>query len=108
MKIGLINPNRTLKDAAIHLGIGYLVAYARQQYPDLEFNYLDTRIAQKKELAVFFERSYGLVGITASSQVFDEAVELATKIKQSHPETPICIGGSHASTEKERCLSVSI
>ncbi len=105
MKIGLINPNHNLRDAAIHLGMGYLASYARLHHPDLEFNYLDTRVAKEKEIKNFFNETYELIGITASSQVFDEAIEIAKKIKHSHPETPICLGGSHASTERERCLS---
>ncbi len=105
MKIGLINPNRNLKDAAIHLGLGYLASYARQQHLDLEFNLLDTRIARNKDFEEFFSQSYKLFAFTASSQVFDEAVEMAEKLKQSYPESLICIGGSHASTEKERCLA---
>lgn len=104
MKIGLINPNRNLRDAAIHLGMGYLASYARQHHSDLEFNYLDTRIAKKNEIDHFFNKPFDLIGITASSQVFDEALEIAQKLKQIHPNTPICLGGSHASTEKERCL----
>lgn len=104
MKIGLINPNRNLKDAAIHLGIGYLASYARLDHHDLEFSFIDTRVAKEKELERFFQKNYDLIGITASSQVFDEAIEIAEKLKASHPNTPICIGGSHASTEKERCL----
>lgn len=105
MKIGLINPNRDLKDAAIHLGLGYLASYARQHHLDLEFNLLDTRIAKTKDFEEFFSQSYKLFAFTASSQVFEEAVEMAEKLKQSYPESLICIGGSHASTEKERCLA---
>lgn len=104
MKIGLINPNRNLRDAAIHLGIGYLASYARQHHFDVEFTYLDTRIAKKKEIEQFFNKPFDLIGITASSQVFDEALEIAQKLKNNHPNTPICLGGSHASTEKGRCL----
>ena len=105
MKIGLINPNQNLKDAAIHLGLGYLASYARLHHLDLEFKLLDTRIAKRKDFESFFTQSYDLFAFTASSQVFDEALEMAEKLKQSYPDTPICIGGSHASTEKERCLS---
>lgn len=104
MKIGLINPNRNLRDAAIHLGMGYLASYARQYYSDLDFIYLDTRIAKKREINDFFKNTFDLIGITASSQVFDEAVEIGNKLKFLYPNTPICLGGSHASTEKERCL----
>ena len=105
MKIGLINPNRNLKDAAIHIGLGYLASYARQNHMDLEFKLLDTRIARTKDFEEFFSQSYKLFAFTASGQVFDEAVEMAEKLKQSYPESLICIGGSYTSTEKERCLA---
>ena len=105
MKIGFINPNRNLRDAAIHLGMGYLASYARQHHTDLEFYYLDTRIAKGKKIEDFLKTKFDLIGITASSQVFEEAVEIGKKLKLLHPNTPICLGGSHASTEKERCLT---
>ncbi len=105
MKIGLINPNRNSKDAAIHLGLGYLASYARQNHFDLEFNLLDTKIAKTKDFEAFFSQSYKLFAFTANSQCFEEAVEMAEKLKHSYPESLLCISGSYASSVKEKCLS---
>ena len=104
MRIALINPNKELKDPAVHLGIGYLAAFARKCFPDIEFTVLDTRVSKPSEVNSFFSTEYSLVGITASSQVFLEAVGMATRYKSLFPKTPICIGGSHISTVKRDAL----
>lgn len=104
MKIGLINPNKELKHPAVHLGLGYLASYAKQFHAGLEFTLIDTRIAKKKELKKFLNTSFDFIGITASSQVFLEAVEIARQLKQNYPKMPVCIGGSHVSTVKEEAL----
>lgn len=105
MKIGLINPNRNSKDAAIHLGLGYLASYARQNHFDLEFKLLDTKVSKTKDFEEFFSQSYKLFAFTANSQSFEEAVEMAEKLKQSYPESLLCISGSYASSVKDKCLS---
>ncbi|MCB8964854.1 MAG: radical SAM protein [Bacteroidales bacterium] len=104
MNIGLVNPNRDLKDPAIHLGIGYLASYARSQNNSLKFTVLDTRVAKPREVKEFFDTKFDLVGITASSQVFLEAVSIAHRYKELFPNTPICLGGSHISTVKHEAI----
>ncbi len=104
MKIGLINPNKELKHPAVHIGLGYIASYARQQHADITFELIDTRIAKPKELEVFFNTPFDLFGITASSQVFLEAVEIASMLKEKYPQTPICLGGSHVSTVGEKAI----
>ncbi len=104
MKIGLINPNKILKYAAVHLGIGYIASYARMIHKDLDISILDTRISKKEEIDAFINTKYDLVGITSTSQVFLEAIEIANKIKTVYPNSPICIGGAHPSTVKEESL----
>jgi len=103
MNIGLINPNKGLKHAAVHIGIGYVASYARENHNDLNIKFIDTRIAKETEIDAFLNTKYDIIGITSSSQVFLEAVEIGIKIKKI-TNTPICIGGSHASTVKEDCL----
>lgn len=105
MKIGLINPNKELKHPAVHLGLGYLASYVNEKYPDIRFELIDTRVAKPKEIKTFFNTTFDLIGITASSQVFLEAIDIANQIKTKSPETPICLGGSHISTVKEEALS---
>jgi len=104
MNIGLINPNKGLKHAAVHIGIGYIASYARGTHKDLNIRFIDTRIAKETEIDAFLNTKYDIIGITSSSQVFLEAVEIGNKIKKIFKNTPICIGGSHASTVKEDCL----
>ena len=81
MRIGLINPNRNLKDASVHLGLGYLASFARTQHSDLKFELLDTRVAKKKEYSNFLSSEFDLIAITASSQVFEEAIEITQYYK---------------------------
>ncbi|MCD4769187.1 MAG: B12-binding domain-containing radical SAM protein [Bacteroidales bacterium] len=104
MDIGLINPNRGLKYAAVHIGIGYIASYARANHKDLSIKVLDTRVSEEKKTDAFLNTQYDLIGITSSSQVFLEAVEIANRIKKIFPDTPICIGGSHPSTVREESL----
>ena len=104
MNIGLINPNKEIKEPAIHLGLGYLTSYVIQQDNNINFEILDTRVATKKERDHFFSQPFDLIGITASSQVFEEALELGEEIKAEKPHVPLIIGGSHASTVKEEIL----
>ncbi len=108
MNIGLINPNREIKEPAIHLGLGYLASYAMQQDKSLNFKLLDTRVASEREYRKFHSASFDLIGITASSQVYSEALEIARMIKKEAPGTPIVIGGPHASTVKEEVLETSL
>lgn len=104
MHIGLINPNKNLKNPAVHLGLGYIASFARIKHDDLTFSLLDTRVASAKEISDFYNQRFDLLGITSSSQTFLEAVEIAESFNASYPEMPICIGGSHASTVKEEAL----
>ena len=104
MNIGLINPNREIKEPAIHLGLGYIASYARREHTDLTFSLLDTRIAGKKEWSAFFSIDYDLVGITATSQTFSEATSYAELLRTRDPSLPICIGGPHPSTYHEEAI----
>ncbi len=107
MKIALINPNRNLKDAAVHLGLGYLASYASSLHNNLDISILDTRISSNKKVLKYLLNNYDLVGITSSTQTFTEALEIALQIKELYPETPICLGGAHASTYKEEALDAN-
>lgn len=104
MNIGLINPNKKIKNPAIHLGLGYIASYALEVNNELNFSLLDTRVVKKREFNTFFNKKFDLVGITASSQTFQEAKECADLLIQKHPALPICIGGPHASTFFEETL----
>jgi radical SAM superfamily enzyme YgiQ (UPF0313 family) len=101
MKIGLIFPNKDRKDKTVHLGLGYIAAYARKQYPDLVFELLDTRVATKKETARFFEGHFDLIGITVLSPVYHEVIRLVRQLKDELPHVPLCLGGPYVTTIME-------
>ncbi len=104
MRIGLVNPNREIKEPAVHLGLGYIASYAAQNYPDLTFELLDTRVAKSNEVEKFIDKQFDFIGITATSQTFREAIALTTAIRSKWPKIPIVIGGAHCSTVKEEVL----
>lgn len=104
MRIALINPNREIKEPAVHLGLGYIASYASQNYTNLSFELLDTRISKTQEVKDFLCRSFDFIAITATSQTFMEAVEIARSYREAWPKIPIVIGGAHCSTVKEEVL----
>lgn len=101
MKIGLIFPNKDRRYKTVHLGFGYLVAYARTEHEDLEFVYLDTRTAGKRETTRFFETKFDLVGITCYSPVYYEDISVFERLRKAMPKTPICLGGPYTTTLEE-------
>lgn len=101
MNIGLIFPNRDRKDKTVHLGLGYIAAFARQLYPDISFTVLDTRIATAKETRSFYESKFDLIGITVLSPVYNEVIEIFHHFKQKDNLTPICLGGPYVTTIME-------
>lgn len=101
MKIGFIFPNKDRRYKTVHLGIGYLAAYARQHHADLEFQVLDTRVATSKETDQFFNTAFDLIGITVYSPVYFEVKQIFDRIKQTDPDVPICLGGPYVTTIKD-------
>jgi radical SAM superfamily enzyme YgiQ (UPF0313 family) len=101
MRIGLIYPNKYNKDKSIHLGLGYLVSYARLFHSDLDFTCLDTRVATKREKKEFLKNHFELVGITVSSLTIKESLDLINQIKTNNPDTLICVGGPYITMVKE-------
>lgn len=101
MKIGLIFPNQDRKDKTVHLGLGYIAAFARQNHNDLEFNLLDTRVATESETREFWRTPYDLLGITVLSPVYHEVRTIFRHCRAVHPATPIVLGGPYVTTIKE-------
>ncbi len=104
MIIGLINPNREIKEPAIHLGLGYISSYVKSIHPELKVILLDTRLASEKDQRRFYEIPFDLVGITATSQTFTEALSHGLILREKYPGMPICIGGPHPSTYLDESL----
>jgi radical SAM superfamily enzyme YgiQ (UPF0313 family) len=101
MNIGLIFPNHDRRYKTIHLGLGYIAAYARMHHPDLNFKVLDTRVATKKETDRFFKTPFDLIGITVFSPLYYEVIDILKRIKQNNNKTPVCIGGPYVTTLME-------
>lgn len=101
MKIGLIFPNKDRRYKTIHLGLGYLAAYAREQHEGLDFQLLDTRVATSKETKQFFSTNFDLIGITVFSPVYYEVIEILKRIRKNNADIPVCLGGPYVTTIKE-------
>jgi anaerobic magnesium-protoporphyrin IX monomethyl ester cyclase len=100
MNIGLIFPNRDRRYKTIHLGLGYLAAYARLHHQDLHFRVLDTRVASRKETDDFFAASFDLIGITVFAPVYYEVIKIFNLIKRKG-NIPVCLGGPYVTTIEE-------
>ncbi len=101
MKIGFIFPNKDRRYKTVHLGLGYLAAYARKFHPDVEFQILDTRVATKKETEQFYNTSFDLVGITVYSPVYFEVIKVLNRIKKYQSKVPVVLGGPYVTTIME-------
>ena len=67
MNIGLINPNKGIKDPAIHLGLGYIASYALEVNNELNFSLLDTRVAKRREFNAFFNKKFSNTSVKWNS-----------------------------------------
>ena len=101
MNIGLVFPNKDRRYKTVHLGLAYLIAYAREQHHDLTFQVLDTRVATSAETKKFFSSSFDLVGITVYSPVYYEVIEVFNRIRKTNEKTPVCLGGPYVTTIRE-------
>lgn len=104
IRIGLVYANAGKKERAIHLGLGYIAAYARNLHPDIDISILDTRVATRKEMQTFYATRFDLVGLTLMSGIFKQSLEVAEKVRQLHPGTIICAGGPYVSSLGEDVL----
>ncbi len=105
MNIGLIFPNKDRRYKTVHLGMGYLVSYARTRHDDLNFKVLDTRVAGRKETKRFFASDFDLIGMTVYSPVYFEVIGLFRKIKKIYPAVPVCLGGPYVTTIQEEIFT---
>ena len=101
MNIGFIFPNKDRRYKTVHLGLGYLAAYAREHHDDLTFQVLDTRVATSKETKKFFDTSFDLIGMTVYSPVYYEVIALFNKIRKADKKVPVCFGGPYVTTIME-------
>jgi radical SAM superfamily enzyme YgiQ (UPF0313 family) len=77
---------------------GYLIEHG------VKVEVLDLFFSSKKSQDRFFKKKWGLVGITSTSYAFHISRMLAAAIKRNNPNTPIALGGAHASVAREKIL----
>jgi anaerobic magnesium-protoporphyrin IX monomethyl ester cyclase len=109
MKITLVNPpyppHAHSHPPFIPLGIAYLGAVAEKA--GHEVTVIDCQ-AERLTYDAFYSRitqvPSDIVGITATTLLYNSAKELLTKAKQAHPNAVTMIGGSHVSFWDENAL----
>ncbi|OGR05348.1 MAG: hypothetical protein A2520_06460 [Deltaproteobacteria bacterium RIFOXYD12_FULL_53_23] len=89
----------------IPIGLAYIAAYLQQH--DIPVRILDSYVGT--DSIDSFQRAIqampaDLIGITATSNGIQGAMEAAEIIKQCWPDTPIVIGGPHMATYPEKTL----
>jgi B12 binding domain len=96
----LVNPQQTIRHPP--LGLGYLAAYTNAYYPGVyRFRLVDYAWQHDRDLhAALAEFPPDLVGITATTNSFQEAQRIAALIKSRH-EVPVIIGGVHITAVPE-------
>ena len=114
MRVQLINPGFNRYGGIsghggtlIPINLCYLAAYGREKHPDAEFSVLDAeirRLSHDEAVDEVVSFSPDLIGITATTPVFDSVMQLTKRLKDRLPKSKIIIGGSHTSALPERSL----
>lgn len=76
----------------VGIGIAYLQSYVQKYEPELEIDLFLNDDAFERE---FDPLRYDLVGISSVSYCFNEAIDIARRVKESDPKIPVILGGSH-------------
>ncbi len=94
MKVGLIDPGEKKLTAPFpSLGLGYLASVLRNN--GFEVRVLDVAVSNKREVDCFIDQRFDLVGISATSATYENALKIAQKIRGKHADTKIVLGGPH-------------
>ncbi|MHA1572539.1 MAG: B12-binding domain-containing radical SAM protein [Alphaproteobacteria bacterium] len=98
MKVLLINPGK-LSEAleAPPLGLAYIAGAA--EHAGHQVDVLDLGVSQPTDLQVALTRAYQVVGITAASYWYYDAVRLASLFKRASPDVVTVLGGPHAAID---------
>lgn len=102
MRILLINSPVTVSSPHAHaappLGVAYLASHARGAGHAVELLDLNLSGYNPRRLALVLDRfEPDLVGISAFTETYPNALRIARQIKQRSPKTPIVLGGPHPS-----------
>lgn len=93
MKIALIFLNNN--DTHPPMGLAYLASYLLRDIPDISIRIIDSCFNNIRE--ELFKENFDLVGISAMTIEYGDALKLARQIKEEK-NIPIIIGGVHIST----------
>lgn len=106
MKIGLIDPGfkRMLFDYGFpYVGLAYVAAVLEKQ--GHEVRTLDLGLAAEEQTERFLKEGYELIGLSATSFTFGNALEMAKKIKTISKDVIIVLGGPHVAIEMGSILN---
>jgi len=97
LKIGLVDPRtgKLSEESFPHLGLGYLGSKVEELASCVRV--LDRRVATPAEEEAFLAEGLDVVGISAASFTFEEAIDFARRIKAQTPGTRVVLGGPHVS-----------
>ncbi|MCX6180250.1 MAG: radical SAM protein [Chlorobiales bacterium] len=116
MRIGFIildsNPTREFSDNlleyqcdAVHLGIGYISAFAQKNVAHCECQVLRTSNSSLSDILKFLDFGWDLIGMTSSLFSLHEAANISS-IAKKIGKSKIVIGGPEVSTLQENILDV--
>lgn len=106
-QIGLIDPgSKKLSEPMPHIGLAYVAASLEKE--GFHVSVLDIAMATKEEKQKFLDIPFNLIGITATSFSFQDALLVAQEIKAKNPEGQIVIGGPHATIAQENILESKV
>ena len=98
--VGFIDPgSKKLSDSMPHIGLAYIAASLEQKGHSVSI--LDTGISERNEVETFVRTPFDIIGVTATSFTFRDAVEVIKVVKDTNPQVPIVLGGPHASVARE-------
>ena len=104
MNIALIQPHNYGVDIEPPKGLASLSAYLCSHGHEAKIIDLQIRTVRDRWEDVFREKSYDLVGLTATTQQIKEANEIALKVRGLKPDAKIILGGVHCSVLPEKTL----
>ncbi|MFH0731777.1 MAG: radical SAM protein [Candidatus Omnitrophota bacterium] len=102
------NPRSKAGPTLPPLGLLYLAAYARKEYPEIDIKVLDSpalRIGLENLESSLSAFCPSVVGITVNTITFSAALKTAEIIKKLFPACIIIVGGPHASILPEEFLA---
>jgi anaerobic magnesium-protoporphyrin IX monomethyl ester cyclase len=97
MHVGLIDPasSKYVEDVVPPVGLACLSARLKQDGHTGEI--LDVALSSEGEIAAFLGKDFDLIGLSATSATFSDALGFVSHIKNRTPSTPIVVGGPHTS-----------